>query len=74
MKTEVVKLRDTNSKLIEQINKLEIRAASGFENLTPRPNFKKILQKHNVPLFSKKLKGFIKKKAKTEEIVEMLVM
>jgi len=44
IKRDIEKLRVQNEDLTEENRKLHIRAAGGFEELTPRPNYKKIME------------------------------
>jgi len=43
MKDELIQLRANNKTLRDTIETLENRSAAGFQNLTPRPNFRRIL-------------------------------
>jgi len=44
IKRDIEKLRAQNEDLTEENRKLHVRAAGGFEDLTPRPNYKKIME------------------------------
>lgn len=63
--------------LNDKINKLEIRAASGFENLTPRPDIRRIFNDLEVEqLIGDKLSKCLEKKRpkdSTRKAVGLLV-
>lgn len=50
MKKDVIDLRQQNIVLENENSKLHIRAARGFEALTPRPDYKKIQEEKNIEL------------------------
>ncbi len=45
IKKEVHELREKYSHSLEEKDRLHIRAAAGFDNLTPRPNYKEFSHK-----------------------------
>lgn len=47
---EVLELRKKNEDLQYDNDKLALRAAVGFDSLTPRPNYKKIIEETNIEL------------------------
>ncbi len=55
VKREILKLKEQNQDLEAENNKLHIRAARGFEDLTPRPDYKKLEEdkQFELPIFDR---------------------
>lgn len=75
LKQEHIDLKEQNFKLVSERKNLVVRAATSFDELTPRPNIQKIITEKYLVL-DEKYQEFIenmKKKATTVEVFEYML-
>lgn len=73
MKNYFLKIQKEKSDLLEERHDLVLRAAAGFENLTPRPNYSQLFSEKNLKFSNLVQKLEKKKKQTTFNIVDSLL-